>query len=125
MVHCRISLRKRKLNSSRKASVYSETSEILCDRIQEIPCLTCPTKPEGAVCILVRLIENLSDVSLLKGIADDMDFCIKLAKKESVIVLPGVTVGLKNWLRISFAVHVIPLEDGIKRIKVFCQRHAK
>ncbi|KAK1566616.1 hypothetical protein Q3G72_002076 [Acer saccharum] len=105
---------------SKSISLLRETSEILCDRIQEIPCLNCPTKPEGAVFIMVEL-----DVSVLKGIDDDMDFCIKLAKEESVIVLPGVTVGLKNWLRISFAVDAIPLEDGIERIKVFCQRHAK
>ncbi|KAI9177437.1 hypothetical protein LWI28_015253 [Acer negundo] len=105
---------------SKSISLLRETSEILCDRIREIPCLNCPTKPEGAVFIMVELV-----VSVLKGIDDDMDFCIKLAKEESVIVLPGVTVGLKNWLRISFAVDAIPLEDGIERIKVFCQRHAK
>ncbi|KAL5861026.1 hypothetical protein ACOSQ4_002322 [Xanthoceras sorbifolium] len=63
-----------------------------------LACITCPTKPEGAVFIMVKF-----DVSLLKGIDDDMNFCIKLAKEESVIILP----------------------DGLERIEFFCQRHAK
>lgn len=29
------------------------------------------------------------NLSLLDDISDDMEFCIKLAKEESVVVLPG------------------------------------
>ncbi|KAL0001988.1 hypothetical protein SO802_015769 [Lithocarpus litseifolius] len=65
------------------------------------------------------------NLPLLEGIIDDVDFCMKLAKEESVIVLPGVTVGLKNCLRITFAVEHSALEDGLGRIKAFYHRHAK
>ena len=85
-----------------------------------------------------------------------MDFCLKLAKEESVVVLPGniinkfyhhlevctfyhftltlkliiflyagVALGLKNWLRITYAVELSALEVGLGRIKDFCERHAK
>ncbi|KAH7576975.1 hypothetical protein JRO89_XS01G0185300 [Xanthoceras sorbifolium] len=64
----------------------------------------------------VTFIQVKFDVSLLKGIDDDMNFCIKLAKEESVIILPETC---------SFAVDAIPLEDGLERIEFFCQRHAK
>lgn len=39
--------------------------------------------------------------------------------------VPGVTVGLKNWLRITFAVELPVLKEGLQRMKVFSQRHAK
>ncbi|KAH7860631.1 hypothetical protein Vadar_015879 [Vaccinium darrowii] len=64
------------------------------------------------------------DLSLLEGINDDMEFCIKLAKEESVIILPGVAVGLKNWIRITIAIEPSSREDGLGRIKSFCLRHA-
>ncbi|KAK6134592.1 hypothetical protein DH2020_031651 [Rehmannia glutinosa] len=64
------------------------------------------------------------NVSLLKDITDDIDFCFKLAKEESVIILPGLAVGLKNWIRITFAVEPSSLEEALERVKSFCQRHS-
>ncbi|GFP91262.1 s-alkyl-thiohydroximate lyase sur1 [Phtheirospermum japonicum] len=95
-------------------------ANILYDRIKEIPCITCPQKPEGAIFVMVKL-----DPSLLEDIDDDVDFCYKLAKEESVILMPGVVVGVKGWLRFCYAIEAPDLEDGIDRIKAFCQRHAK
>ncbi|KAF8409204.1 hypothetical protein HHK36_005278 [Tetracentron sinense] len=97
-----------------------QTSGICYDKIKEIPCITCPHKPDGSTFVMVKL-----NLSLLEDINDDLDFCSKLAKEESVIVLPGVAVGLKNWLRITFAIEPSSLEDGLGRIKSFYQRHAK
>jgi tyrosine aminotransferase len=42
-----------------------------------------------------------------------------------VLHLAGIAVGMKNWLRITFAIEPSALEDGLERLKVFCQRHAK
>ncbi|XP_008229009.1 PREDICTED: probable aminotransferase TAT2 [Prunus mume] len=100
--------------------IMREAADIVYEMIKEIPCLTCPHKPQGSMVVLVKL-----NLSTLEGIDDDIQFCLKLAKEESVIVLPGVTVGLKNWLRITFAVELPVLEDGLRRIKAFYQRHAK
>ncbi|KAF6158246.1 hypothetical protein GIB67_028670 [Kingdonia uniflora] len=63
--------------------------------------------------------------SLMEDIKDDMDFCVKLAKEESVIVLPGRSVGLNNWFRITFAIEASFLTEGLGRIKSFYRRHAK
>ncbi|XP_073286920.1 tyrosine aminotransferase-like [Primulina huaijiensis] len=53
------------------------------------------------------------NLPLLEGIKDDLEFCRMLAEEESVIVLPGFAVGLKNWLRITFTV------EPSSRIKAF------
>ncbi|KAL3616947.1 hypothetical protein CASFOL_039341 [Castilleja foliolosa] len=101
-------------------NLMRQGANILYNRMNEIPCIACPTKPEGAIFVMVRL-----DSSMLEDIDDDVDFCYKLAKEESVILMPGVVVGVKNWLRFCYAIEAPDLEDGIDRIKSFCQRHAK
>ncbi|KAJ4726363.1 Tyrosine aminotransferase [Melia azedarach] len=100
-------------------NTLKQASEICCDRIKEIPCISCPHKPEGSMAVMLKL-----NLSLLDDISDDIDFCFKLAKEESVIILPGTAVGLKNWIRITFAVDPYSLEEGLGRIKSFYHRHA-
>nr|POE49627.1 tyrosine aminotransferase [Quercus suber] len=90
---------------SKIIDILREAAHICYDRIMEIPCITCPNKPVGSMFVMAKL-----NPSLLEDIIDDMDFCLKLAKEDSVIVLP---------------VEPSALEDGLGRIKVFCQRHAK
>ncbi|XP_042508421.1 probable aminotransferase TAT2 [Macadamia integrifolia] len=101
-------------------NILRQASGICYERIKEIDCLTCPHKPEGSMFVMVKL-----NLSLLEDIVDDFDFCFKLVKEENVVVLPGITVGLKNWLRVTFAIEPASLEDGLGRVKSFCVRHAK
>ncbi|OIT38691.1 PREDICTED: tyrosine aminotransferase-like [Nicotiana attenuata] len=105
---------------SKIVNILRQAADICYYKIKDIPCITCPSKPEGSMSVMVKLHLNL-----LEDIEDDLDFCVKLAKEESLIILPGVTVGLKNWLRITFACELSILEDGLKRLTAFCQRHAK
>ncbi|KAI9086705.1 hypothetical protein K1719_031299 [Acacia pycnantha] len=98
--------------------IMRECADIFYVRCKEIPCLICPHKPESTLTVMVQM--NFSQV---EGIIDDVDFCVKLIKEESVVLLPGVTVGLKNWLRISFAAEPSALEDALSRIKAFSLRH--
>ncbi|KAM7495087.1 hypothetical protein LguiB_029696 [Lonicera macranthoides] len=105
---------------SKIVKILRESADICYDRIKEIPCLTCPSKPEGSMFVMVKL-----NLSKLEDIADDVDFCCKLAKEESVIILPGVAVGLGNWLRVTFAIDPSSLKDGLGRLEAFCERHAK
>ncbi|XP_021295337.1 tyrosine aminotransferase-like [Herrania umbratica] len=100
--------------------ILREAADISYNIIKEIPCITCPKKPEGSMFVMVK-----PNLSMLEDVNDDMEFCLKLAKEESVIILPGVAVGLKNWLRITFAIESSYLEEGLARLKAFCQRHAK
>nr|XP_043626748.1 probable aminotransferase TAT2 [Erigeron canadensis] len=97
-----------------------DAADMVYERLKEIPVVTCPHKPEGSMFLMVKL--NLSGFD---DIVDDVDFCMKLAKEDSMILLPGDAVGLKNWVRMSFAAESNVLEDAIGRIKAFCFRHAK
>uniref|UniRef100_A0A7N0ULS7 Aminotransferase class I/classII large domain-containing protein n=1 Tax=Kalanchoe fedtschenkoi TaxID=63787 RepID=A0A7N0ULS7_KALFE len=105
---------------SRIVNVLKEDAEICYEKSKEISCIFCPHKPEGSMFVMVKL-----DTSKLDDIDDDMDFSLKLAKEESVITLPGMAVGMKNWLRITFAIDPPLLKEGLERIKAFTERHAK
>ncbi|KAL0353788.1 UNVERIFIED_CONTAM: putative aminotransferase TAT2 [Sesamum angustifolium] len=100
-------------------NILKQNSDTCFQKIKEIRCISCPHKAEGSMALMVKL-----NVSLLKDISDDLDFCFKLAKEESVIILPGVAVGLKNWLRITFAADPCALGEALERVKSFCQRHS-
>ncbi|TVU32369.1 hypothetical protein EJB05_24096, partial [Eragrostis curvula] len=95
-------------------------ADICYNKIKETRGFTCPHKPEGSMFVMVKL-----DLSYLDGIHDDLDFCCRLAKEESVIVLPGSVLGMKDWIRILFALDPTSLEEAHERIKSFCQRHGK
>ncbi|KAJ4822216.1 hypothetical protein Tsubulata_013581 [Turnera subulata] len=105
---------------SNMLNILREAADLCYGEIQDIPCITCPKKPGCALFMMVKL-----NVSVLEDINDDMDFCLKLAREESIPVLPGVAVGMKNWLRITFGIEPAALEVSLGRIKAFCQRHAK
>ncbi|XP_020097006.1 nicotianamine aminotransferase A-like [Ananas comosus] len=101
-------------------ALLRETADICYNAIKEIECITCPHKPEGSMFVMVKL-----NISCLEHIHDDVDFCKKLAEEESVIILPGSALGMKNWLRITFAIDPSSLVDGLGRLKSFCRRNAK
>lgn len=101
-------------------NLLRNSADLCYGKIKEIRGITCPHKPEGSMFVMVKL-----DLCYLDGILDDLDFCCRLAKEESVIVLPGSALGMKDWLRITFASDVPTLENALERIKSFCQRHAK
>ncbi|RZC46623.1 hypothetical protein C5167_039575 [Papaver somniferum] len=101
-------------------SLLCQAIDICYEEIKEIACITLLPRPEGSMFLMVKL-----NTVLLEDISDDMDFCFKLAKEESVIVLPGAVLGLENWLRITFSIDLASLKDGLQRMKMFCRRHAK
>ncbi|XP_071691329.1 nicotianamine aminotransferase 1-like [Rutidosis leptorrhynchoides] len=100
--------------------LLKESADLFYERIKEIPLLTCPHKPEGSMFAMVKL-----NLSAFNDVVDDTDFCMKLAKEETMVLFPGNAVCLKNWVRVSFATDPAVLEDAIGRLKQFCLRHAK
>ncbi|XP_009610422.1 tyrosine aminotransferase [Nicotiana tabacum] len=104
---------------SNTINLLRKAADICYGGLTEIPCFT-PYKPQGSMFLMAKL-----NMSLLEGIDNDTEFCTKLAREESVIVLPGEALGLKNWVRVTFAVEISALEEGLGRIKAFCSRNAK
>nr|AGK24944.1 aromatic aminotransferase [Ephedra sinica] len=95
-----------------------KTAANICyERIQKIDALSCYSRPNGSMFIMAKL-----NLHLLKGIKDDMDFAWHLMNEEAVLVVPGFILGMKDWIRISFAAPSTLLEEAWDRIESFCCR---
>ncbi|CAH2061151.1 unnamed protein product [Thlaspi arvense] len=103
----------------KKNKAMRRNVEISCERLKDIPCLSCLKKPESCSYIWVKL-----DTSQLDDIKNDFDFCTKLVNEESLVLLPGVALGAKNWVRISIGTEESELEEIFERLKGFHARHA-
>jgi tyrosine aminotransferase len=103
-----------------KLQLLSHAADICYDRIQKLNVLYCPAKPQCSMVVMVKI-----NISGFVDIRDDIEFSAMLCKEESVIVLPGSPIGLKNWIRVTFAISPSVLEEGLDRISAFCMRHAK
>ncbi|KAI3812078.1 hypothetical protein L1987_16782 [Smallanthus sonchifolius] len=71
-------------------NIIKEAANSCYEGLKDVPGVTCPTRPEGSMCVLVKL-----DISMFEDIKDDLDFCVKLAKEESVMILPGKMMNSK------------------------------
>lgn len=98
--------------------LLQDGASLCCKRIQAIPGLNCPSEPQGAMFIMVRI-----NISIFTDLRDDIQFAAALATEESVIVLPGTAFGTPNWMRMIFAAPVALLEEAWDRIEAFCDRH--
>ena len=46
-------------------------------------------------------------------------------KPALMSIFAGSALGMKDWIRITFAMDIPTLENALERIMSFCQRHAK
>ncbi|CAI9112367.1 OLC1v1012813C1 [Oldenlandia corymbosa var. corymbosa] len=101
-------------------NIVRRTENLCYEKLEELPSFSYSCKAEGSMVLMAKL-----NLSVLEDIGDDIEFCLKLAKEESLIILPGIAVGLKNWIRVTFAADPESIEEALGRLTDFSQRHIK
>ncbi len=94
---------------------YRARRDLLMAGIASIPGLKY-IKPDGAFYLFV----DVSSVLKKRGWDSDKDFAAKILESEKVVVVPGASMGMKGWVRLSFATSDAEIQKGIERLKRFC-----
>ncbi|MGL5244956.1 MAG: aminotransferase class I/II-fold pyridoxal phosphate-dependent enzyme, partial [Sarcina sp.] len=74
-------------------------------------------KPSGAFYVMV----NVKKVIHKLNISGSLQFAEMLLKSENVVIIPGIAFGEDNYIRLSYATSIENIENGLKRIKRFCE----
>lgn len=74
-------------------------------------------KPTGAFYIFAKIPEGYPQ--------DSMAFCVDLAEKESLAVIPGAAFGVggQGYIRLSYAASMEDLEEALKRLKRYMENN--
>ena len=91
-------------------------SRFLCRRLGHCPGLKIITA-QGAMYATIEI--NVDKL----GIEHDLEFAMRLVDEENVFVVPGMSMGVQNIIRLSFCSPENVLAVAACRIESFCRRH--
>jgi aspartate aminotransferase len=96
---------------------YTARRSWLLDALREVPGLKC-SEPEGA-------FYAFPDVRgcLRKDLKTSADFAQRLLEEEQTVVTDGTGFGAPGFVRLSYATSMAQLEEGVRRLKRFAERH--
>ncbi len=94
-------------------NAFNKRRMYIVKRLYEIPELEC-FAPEGAFYVFPK-IEGINLTS--------MNFAKKILDEFYVALVPGLAFGLDQNLRLSYAISVEEIEDGLNRIEKFCRKN--
>jgi aspartate aminotransferase len=96
---------------------YTARRSWLLSALREVPGLKC-SEPEGA-------FYAFPDVRgcLKKDLKTSADFAQRLLEEEQTVVTDGTGFGTPGFVRISYATSKAQLQEGVRRLKRFAERH--
>ena len=75
---------------------------------------------------LKKLAGNNYNLEKVVPVPIYLTFLVPCDKKPALMsIFAGSALGMKDWIRITFAMDIPTLENALERITSFCQRHAK
>ena len=97
---------------------FQKRRDLMVERINQIPNLSC-RKPQGAFYIMMNIKKVLGMSYNGRTLESSMDFAELLLAEKQVAVVPGAAFEAEGFCRLSYAVSMDQIEEGVKRIAEF------
>jgi len=97
---------------------FEKRRNLMVERINAIPNLSC-RKPQGAFYIMLNIKKVLGMSYNGRMLESSMDFAELLLAEKQVAVVPGAAFEAEGFCRLSYAVSMEQIEEGVKRIAEF------
>ena len=97
---------------------FQKRRDLMVERINQIPNLSC-RKPQGAFYIMLNIKKVLGMSYNGRMLESSMDFAELLLAEKQVAVVPGAAFEAEGFCRLSYAVSMEQIEEGVKRIAEF------
>jgi aspartate aminotransferase len=103
---------------ARMLAEYTRRRAWLLNAFRDIPGIKC-SEPEGA-------FYAFPDVRgcLKNGLKTSGEFAQRLLEEEQTVVTDGAGFGAEGFVRISYATSMEQIQEGVKRIRRFAEKHA-
>ncbi len=99
--------------------VFDERRKYMIKALGEIDGITF-NKPKGAFYVFVNVSEHYGKRYNGELVSDSMSFA-DLALKRGVALVPGVAFGDDNCIRLSYAISIEDIKEGLDRLKCFIE----
>lgn len=97
---------------------YQRRRDLMVERINQIPNLSC-RKPQGAFYVMMNIKKALGMSYNGRLLESSMDFAELLLAEKQVAVVPGAAFEAEGFCRLSYAVSMEQIEEGLNRIAEF------
>jgi len=97
---------------------FKKRRDFMVDKIKSINNLSC-VKPEGAFYVMVNISKVLNKEVDGNIIKDSLTCSDLRREKEKVAVIPGIAIGVDDFIRLSYATSMENIEKGLNRIEDF------
>ncbi len=105
---------------ARMREAFDGRRKLLCGLINEIDGLSC-TVPGGAFYVMMNISKVKGKSYNGEIIKDSLDYTELLLKYAEVAVVPGISFGADDYVRLSYATSEANIKKGMERIKSFTQ----
>ncbi|MGL4875849.1 MAG: pyridoxal phosphate-dependent aminotransferase [Clostridium sp.] len=100
---------------------FSKRRSFMIERLGKIKNISI-IKPEGAFYVMVDVSKYYGKSYNDKEIKDSLSFAEILLEEKETAVIPGIGFGLDNFIRLSYAISIEHIKEGLNRIEEFLIR---